>query len=149
MASDFGGATSQVIWSDKGIQVMDSAPTDSEWFTHFMIGLCSRIGEHRKKDASNSIVLMIEMQRSLGLEWYLSVKQNDRERIRTAAKNGLFHIFTYCGSLRGYETPKVLLHDLRHQISYLEESAVLEELGNYSPPHVSLPLMGRFKARYQ
>ena len=75
------------------------------------------------------------------------MKQKDKERIITAAENGSFHIFTYCGSLRGYKTTKVLLHDIHHHILYLEESVVLVERGNYSPPHVSLPLLGRFKAR--
>ena len=74
------------------------------------------------------------------------MKQNYKERIRTADENSLFHIFTYCGSLRKYETPKVLLHDIHHQILSLEESAVLAEQGNYSPPHVYLPLLGQFKA---
>ena len=63
--------------------------------------------------------------------------------------NGLFHILTYCGSLRGYKTPKVLLHNLCHHILSPEELAVLAERGNYFPPHVYLPLPGRFKARYQ
>ena len=89
------------------------------------------------------------MQRLLVLVWQLSVKQNDRESIITAAENGSFHIFNYCGSLRGYETPKVLLHYLHHHILFLEESAVLVERGDYSPPHISLPLLGLFKVRYQ
>ena len=42
-----GGATLQVIRSDKGLQVMDSALTDSEWFTRFTTGLCLSIGERR------------------------------------------------------------------------------------------------------
>ena len=92
---------------------------------------------------------MIEMQRLLELEWQMAVKQNDKECIRTAADNCLFHIFTYCESLRGYETPNVLPHDLRHHILSPDESAVLSEQGNYSPSHVSLPLLGRFKARSQ
>ena len=36
MESDSGGATLQVICSDKGLQVMSSSPTESEWFTNFM-----------------------------------------------------------------------------------------------------------------
>ena len=34
-----------------------------------------------------------------------SEKKKNKERIRTTAENGSFNIFTYCGSLRGYETP--------------------------------------------
>ena len=51
--------------------------------------------------------------------------------------------------MRGYETPNVLPHDLRHQILSPDESAVLSERGNYSPSHVSLPLLGCFKDIYQ
>ena len=81
---------------------MASAPTDSKLFTRFMTGLCSRIGASRKKDAAIYIVLMIEMLQLLKLEWYLAVKQNNKELTRTAAENYLFHIFTYCGIVRGY-----------------------------------------------
>ena len=45
MANASDGETLQVIWIDKGLQVMASSPTDSEWFTHFTTGLSSRIGE--------------------------------------------------------------------------------------------------------
>ena len=88
MAGASSGATSQVIWSDKGLQVIASAPTDPKWFTRFMTGLCSRIGNHRKQDATIYIVLMVEMQRLLKLEWNLEVKQNNKEHIRAVAENG-------------------------------------------------------------
>ena len=70
------------------------------------------------------------MQRLLELEWNLAVKQNDKRHIITVADNGSFHIFTYCGILRGYETPRVLLHDLHHHILSPEESAILAEHGD-------------------
>ena len=79
----------------------------------------------------------------------MTVKQNYKERIRTAAENDLFYIFTYFGSLRGYETPKVLLHDLRHHILSPEQLEVLAEQSNYYPTHVSLPPLRRFKDRSQ
>ena len=74
--------------SDKWIQVMNVSPTDSEWFTRFMAGLFSRIGERRNQYTEISIALMIEMHRLLELEWHLEVKQNNKECIRTAAENG-------------------------------------------------------------
>ena len=103
---------------------MDVYPTDFEWFTCFMTGLWSRIGEIKNQYVEISIYLMIEIQRLLELQWQLEVKQKDKERIITAAENGSFHIFTYCGSFRGYKTTKVLLHDIHHHILYLEESVV-------------------------
>ena len=149
MASASGGATPQVIRSDKGVQVMAGPPTESEWFTRFMPGLHSSIGERINQDAYIYIALMIEMQQLLELGWNLAVKQSNKEHIRTAAENGLFHNFTYCGSLRIYDSPKVLLRDLSHHIFSPEESVVLSEQGNYPPPHIYLPLLGNFKSRSQ
>ena len=74
------------------------------------------------------------------------MKQNAKVCIRTAAENGSFHVFTYCGILKGYETSKVLLHDILYQIVSSEESSVFAERGNHFPPHVSLPLLGRFNS---
>ena len=54
----------------------------------------------------------------------MEVNQNNKERIRTAVDNVSIQNFTYCGSLRGYETPKFLLYDINHQISSPEESAM-------------------------
>jgi hypothetical protein len=144
LASGLGGATSQAIRSDKGHQPISNTPTESEWFNHFMTGLQSRIGERRKQDAAISIALMIELQKRLELEWQAATARNDKECIRKATENGSFHVFTFCGSLRGFETPKLLIHDLRQHTLSPEESAVHAILGNYVPPHVSLPLSGRF-----
>ena len=78
MASASGGETFQFIRSDKGLQFMASYPTESEWFTRFMAGLFSRIGERRNLHTEISIELMIEMHRLLELEWHLEVKQNNK-----------------------------------------------------------------------
>jgi hypothetical protein len=67
MASAFGGATSQVIRSDKGLQAIANAHANSEWNTCFIIGLRSRIGECRKQNAAISIALMVELQHRLEL----------------------------------------------------------------------------------
>ena len=93
---------------------MDSDPTDSDWFMNFMDGLCSRIGRRRKQDAVIYILLIIEIQRLLKLECQLAVTKNDKECIITVDENGSFQIFSYYGSLIGYETPKVLLRYLHH-----------------------------------
>ena len=62
MASASGGSTLHFIRSVKGLQVMASALTESEWFTRFMNDLLSRIYERRNKDVEISIALIIEMQ---------------------------------------------------------------------------------------
>jgi hypothetical protein len=92
---------------------------------------------------------MIELQRRFELEWQAATARNDKERIRRATGNGSFHVFTFCGSLRGFKNPKLLIHDLRQQTLSPEESAVDAILGNYVPTHISLPLRGRLKARSQ
>jgi hypothetical protein len=48
---------------------------------------------------------MIELQRRLELEWQAATARNDKERIRRTTENGSFHVFTFCGSLRGFKTP--------------------------------------------
>jgi hypothetical protein len=144
-----GGATAQAIRSDRGHRAIACAPTYSEWFSRFMTGLKSRIGERRKQDAAISITLMVEIQRRLELEWQLATGLMNKDRVRAAAEHGSFHVLTYCGSLRGFETPKVVLHDLIHQTLSPEEALEAASRGNKTPPHVSLPLKGRFKARSQ
>ena len=87
-----------IIWgcnNPKRLQVMASDPTDSEWFTRFITGLSSGIGP-----------LKIKIQLLFEFKCQLTVKKNNKGHIRTAAENGSFHIFTYCRSLRRYETPK-------------------------------------------
>jgi hypothetical protein len=76
----------------------------------------ARIGERRRQDAAISIALMIELQSRLEARWLEVNEENNWQEKRKAAENGAFFVWTYCGSLRGFETPKVLLHDLRQQI---------------------------------
>ena len=97
MAGASSGATSQVIWSDKGIHVIAISPTDPKWFTRFMTGLCSRIGERRNQELAISIDLMIKIKRLLELECHLEVNQNNKEHIITATDNGLFNILIIVG----------------------------------------------------
>jgi hypothetical protein len=112
MTSALGGATAQSVRSDKGHKALTTAPTDTEWFGRFMTGLRARVGERRRQDAAISIALMIELQSRLEVRWLEVNKENDWQEKRKAAENDAFFVWTYCGSLRGFETPKVLLHDL-------------------------------------
>jgi hypothetical protein len=149
MASALGGATAQYVRSDKGHQALATAPTDTEWFGRFMTGLRARVGERRRQDAAISITLMIELQSILEVRWVEVNDENDWQEKRKAAENGVFFVWTYCGSLRGFETPNVLLHDLRQQIVNPERAKSMTLSGNKTLPHISLPLGGRFKARSQ
>jgi hypothetical protein len=70
------------------------------------MGLRSRIGERRRQDAAISIALMVEFQKRLEAKWQEAVIKNDIGLTRETAEDGVFFLFTSCGSLRGYETPK-------------------------------------------
>jgi hypothetical protein len=149
MASAQGGATSKAIRIDKGHKTLSAAPTDTEWFCRFMTGLRSRIGERHRQDAAISIELMLELQKRLEAKWQEAVIKNDIGLMRDTAEDVAFFLFTYCGSLRGYETPKVILQDLRRQIIPPEAAFEATKKGHKLLPHVSLLLEGRFKARLQ
>jgi hypothetical protein len=114
-----------------------------------MMGLRARIGELRFQDAVIFISLMLEMQNKLEPKWTRAVESRDTLGMRCVAESGSFFILTYCGSLHGFETPKVVLSDLKKQTLSPEESKENANRGNLVPPHVSLPLQGRFKARSQ
>jgi hypothetical protein len=81
------------------------------------------------------------------VKWTRAVESRDTLEMRCVAETGSFFILTYCGSFCGFETPKVVLSDLKTLSP--EESQENAKRGNLVPPHVSLPLQGRFKARSQ
>jgi hypothetical protein len=111
-----------------------------------MTGIRARIGERPRQDAAISIYLMLEMQKRLELRWKRAVESRDTLEMRRVAEPGSFFILTYCCILRGLETPKVVLIDLKKQTLSPEESQENANRGNLVPPHVSLPLQDRFKA---
>jgi hypothetical protein len=78
-----------------------------------MMGLPARIGERRRQDAAISISLMLEMQKKLEAKWTRAFESRDNLEMRCVAETGSFFILIYCGSLRGFETPKVVLSDLK------------------------------------
>jgi hypothetical protein len=134
-----------LVWrSERTRFVATESPTDSAWFNAFMTGFKSRVGERRKQDAAISIHVMLAKQALLEQEWSQAVADGDLEERREIAENAAFFLFLFCGSLRGFEGPKVMLRELRTQIvePNTPEAARLT-------PHVGLPLSGRFKARSQ
>jgi hypothetical protein len=134
MASAQGGATSKAIRSDKGHKTLSAAPTDTKWICRSTMGLRSRIGERRRQDAEISIALMVEFQKQLEAKWQEAVIKNDMGLMRETAEDGAFFLFTYCGSLRGYETPKNILQDLCQQIIPPEAAYESTKKGHTPPP---------------
>jgi hypothetical protein len=134
-----------LVWrSERTRVVATESPTDSAWFNAFMTGFKSRIGERRKQDAAISIHVMLAKQALLEEEWQQAVAAGSLAGQRETAENAAFFLFLYCGSLRGFEGPKVMLRELRTQIVEPGTPAAAR-----LTPHVGLPLSGRFKARSQ
>ena len=133
------------IWrTDRARFTTTKAPTDSTWFNAFMNGYRARVGERRKQDVAISIELMKALQLSLEEDWDNSMKANDKMALRRIAEHGAYYLFLYCGSLRGFEGPKVKLSDLRRQI--VPPGTPQADIHG---AHIGLPLSGRFKARSQ
>jgi hypothetical protein len=133
------------VWrSDKSRFVATKAPTDSAWFVRFMAGFRMRVGERTQQDAAISIQLMLLLQQLLEEDWIQSSEMGNPNARRTIAEHGAFFLFLYCGSLRGFEGPKILLTELKMQLVNPEQAA-----SRNIPPHVGLPLSGRFKAQTQ
>jgi hypothetical protein len=134
MASAQGGATFKAIRSDKGHKKLSAAPTDTEWFCRFMTGICSRIGERCRQDAAISIALMLEFQKRLEAKWQDAVIKNDMGLMRETAEDGAFFLFTYCGSLRGYETTKISSRILVRILFLLRRPMKQRRKDTSSPP---------------
>jgi hypothetical protein len=139
------GIHGALVWrSEKNCFVATDSPMDSTWFVNFMAGLKARVGERRRQDAAISIGVMILKQQLLEAEWTEALESGNINAQLDVAEHATFFLFLYCGSLRGFEGPKVLLTDLRRQIVSPGSPAAL-----HTPPHVGIPLSGCFKARTQ
>lgn len=136
------GVEGPMVWpSDRTRFVATDSPTDSVWFMRFMTGYKARVGERRKQDAAIPVEVMVKHQLYLEEEWAMAVEEPGSVARREVAENAAFFLFLFCGSLRGFEGPKVLLSELRQQISGPESA-----LGWQHSSHVGLPLSGHFKA---
>jgi hypothetical protein len=134
-----------LVWrSERSRFIATDAPTDSVWFNAFMAGTKARVGERLKQDAAIPVTVMLAKQAMLEEEWNAATEAADLNAQREVAENAAFFLFLYCGSLRGFEGPKVMLRELRTQVVAPGSNAA-----NRYTPHVGLPLSGRFKARSQ
>lgn len=102
------------------------------------MGCKARVGERIRQDLAISMPVMLEVQKLLEEQW----DRSDVDSRRNVAEIGAFFLITYCASLRGYETMKILLTTLRRGLVGPDEASQLQV-----QPHVVVPLKGRFKAR--
>ena len=91
------------------------APTDTEWFNRCLRGLWDFIGKQRRQDAAISTSLMLEMQKILEERWASAVKSMGILETWCASETGSLFILTYCGSLCGFKTPKIVLSGFKKQ----------------------------------
>ena len=137
------GWEEMLVWrAEKKRFVTTRGSTDSEWFNMFMSGFYFRVGYRRNPDAAISIAVMVKLQESLECEWRaLELRaERDNQMYLDIAEEASWYLLAYCGSLRGFEVPKVVLSELRGQIQ-------LTPGRDGTPPHIGVPLRGRFKAR--
>jgi hypothetical protein len=73
--------------------------------------------------------------------WDIAVETNDFEERRKIEEWATYFLCTFCHSLRGWETVKAIVSNLRSQIVSVETTI---QLG--VDPHMGLPLYGRFKS---
>jgi hypothetical protein len=77
---------------------------------------------------------MVEFQKRLEAKWQEAVIKNDTGLTRETVEDGAFFLFTYCGSLRGYENPKNILQDLHRQIIPPGAAYETTKKGHMLPP---------------
>jgi len=134
------GLRDNLIFKDgKANWVATTAPSESAWHRLFMQGYHARVSERRKQDMAITINQMVKIQDMLEARWRDAVRRDDLDAKRQVAEIAVFFVVGYCGSLRGFELPKVVLTELKNQIQM--------EPVRRMPAHIGLPLRGRFKAR--
>lgn len=111
------GLSNNLLLKDgKGNWVATTAPSESAWHRFFMQGYHARVGERRKQDMAISLEQMIEIQNMLEERWREAVRLNDCEQKRRVGEIGTFFLAGYCGSMRGFEVPKIVLTELKSQM---------------------------------
>jgi hypothetical protein len=140
-ASAKGHELSLFVRTDKKRSIVSVNPTDTEFYTMFTIGLESRIGQRVKRDCAVSVELVVELQKMVEKDWEEAVLENDMEKMYDVAEWATYFLCTFCHSLRGWETMKAIISQLRTQIIDEDEALVR---GTVS--HLGLPLYGRFKS---
>ena len=59
---------------------------------------------------------MLGLQDLFHEEWDAAVDANNTQGKQEVCKIAVFILLGYCASLRGFKTPKIVLHKLRHRI---------------------------------
>ena len=110
-------------------------PTDSLFFTRFMLGCLARMGKEVRSDMALDPEILHLVLSNLNNEWHNNDTSNNRKRLISIV--GCYLVVSFACSLRGNEGFMMDLHGL---ISHIKDGK--EDATN---PHVVIPLLGRFK----
>jgi hypothetical protein len=119
--------------ANKGGLSLTTCPTDSSFFSGFMLGMKKRMGQDCRPQLGISIATMIELVKELEEE--LSVSSQERQTLIIEVLAYIHLLF--CGSLRGEEGFMLDLATLSKRIGQGKD--------NRDHKHVVGPLLGRFK----
>jgi hypothetical protein len=74
------------IRTDKHRSIASKNPTDSEFFTLFLKGFESRVGQRVKRDRAVSIEIVVELQRMSEERWKEAVAGSNKQTSREVAE---------------------------------------------------------------
>ena len=128
-----------LVQSGRSVRLESSLPADSEWLKRFLNGMRFRIGERLRQDLALTPEIIVEVLSICEEQWTLAQEGGFHDLAKAEVEIACFFILSYAGGLRGFEVPKVVVHGLVDQFVEQEEDG--------RPPHVGVPLRGRFKGR--
>jgi hypothetical protein len=134
MGSLVGTNQYHTVGGDTAKNSISQCPTHSLWFERFSKGCLSRMGQDIRQDTAISVPVMLALLHDLETDWFSAITPAFR---RWVASLGAFLCIAFCGSFRG---PEVFLVDIAGLRSHL--AAPIDPT---LPPHVIVPLLGRFK----
>ena len=114
-------------------------PSNSQYLNRFMQGLRGRLGERLRQDLALTPSIVVAVLNLCDDRWKEAMRIRDLSQARVEAEIACFFVLTYAAGLRGFEVPKVVLQNFRHQFVLEERDGLL--------PHVGVPLHGFFKCR--
>lgn len=128
------GQSEMVLVKDKNKFTLSKGITHCEFFERFMQGAHKRMGDIVKPDRALSLPVLHRIMEAIESEWYLARTDAEKEELALEAS---FYLITYCGGLRGEETPLCDLTGMRKWWKDGDVPGVSK--------HATIALLGRIK----
>ena len=131
-----------ITQSNQGRFHLAQCPSNSAWFTRWSRGCETRMGYIIKQDKA----LSIDILKALINNWILDIETSDRgswQRLKSCMVL-TYTTISFVASLRGAEGLKLDLNRLKFYLSQ-EQGKKFGGSSPKLPPHVIMPLRGRFK----